>query len=168
MSSTGTKPSHFYQRAEFYISVGAVAISLVSLYLSYVSSPLSDVLRPQITYRTVQAIAEPTDGKPKQLRIACEILNPTRNPAEEVVVSIQTDIRNKPQVDVLGGLEYSVLKSDGYQTSVKFPFVPPKSGAVIRLFADLEDDEPLTQLSGDLFLHFTQVTHRHGVGVRER
>jgi len=161
------KTPHFYERIEFYISVGAFIISIVSLYFAYLSSPLSDISRPQITYRTFQTVGEVSRDGTKEIRIACELLNPTKNPAEDVVVSIQTDIKNTPKIDILGGLEYQVLKNDGKSTAIKFPIVPPQSGSVVRFFGVLDPGDPLSKMSGELFLHFTKVHHKHGPGERE-
>jgi hypothetical protein len=160
--------SHFYQRAEFYISFGAFLISVVALYFSYLSSPLSDISRAKIYYSTVQGIAHVSPAAAKELRLACEITNPTKNPAEDVTVAFQTDIKNVPRVEVLGGLEYQVLKNDGGSTTIKLPLVPPRSGAVVRLFAKLDPKDPVWTMSGDLYLVFTTVQHKHGRGIRER
>jgi hypothetical protein len=160
--------SHFYQRAEFYISFGAFLISVISLYFSYLSSPLSDISRAKIFFKTSQGIAQVSPEAAKELRLACEITNPTKNPAEDVIVAFQTDINNVPRVEVLGGLEYQVLKNDGGSTTIKLPLVPPHSSVVIRLFAKLEPKDPIWSISGDLSLYFIAVHHKHGQGIRER
>lgn len=154
---------HFYERAEFYIAVGALIVSLLSLWLSYLGSPFSSALRPNVNYSCVHIVAGGVGSEPeKNLRVACEVRNPTSNVAEDVIVSVTTGVKAAPKVEVSGGLEYQVLADTGETTIVKFPFLPPESGVGIRIFVKVTPDEALSPFLGEVFLKFVTVHHRGG------
>jgi hypothetical protein len=168
MNEVTDKP-HFYTRAEFYISVGAFIISLVSLYFTYLTSPLSDIGRAKLTYSTFGGLGKTRDGG-HEWRMACEIQNTSNNPAEDVIVTVpRPDSTAKSRLDVLGGLEYTMLNQDNDNVTVKFPHIPPRAGAVVRVFTPLTmsaDSPPPTGVTNN-FGFFTTVVHKHGVGVRQ-
>lgn len=157
MTKTNENKTHFYERGEFYIALGAFVISLISLYFSYLASPLSDVMRPLITYKTYSQIQD-AKGE-KFLMLGCEIQNPSNNPAEDVVVSLPLPATS--EVKVFGGLEYSVIKTSEHLTSVKFPLVPPHSQVSVTATASAEIAPGLVK---DV-LRFIEVQHKHGQGI---
>ena len=170
MNQATDKP-HFYTRAEFYISAGAFIISLFSLYFTYLASPLSDIGRAKLTYTTFDGLAQKGDGG-YEWRMACEIQNTSNNPAEDVVATLSRPSSTSnaaARLEVLGGLEYSTLNLDAGNVTVKFPHIPPRSGAVVRVFIPLTvsaDNPPPTGMTNNA-IFFTTVVHKHGVGVRQ-
>lgn len=169
MNQVNDKP-HFYTRAEFYISAGAFIISVVSLYFTYLTSPLSDIGRAKLTYSTFAGLGKIRDGG-YEWRMACEIQNSSNNPAEDVIVTVPRppDAAAKSRLHVLGGLEYTMLNQDSDNVTVKFPHIPPRAGAVVQVFTTMTvsaDSPPPTGLINN-FAFFTTVAHKHGVGVRQ-
>ena len=167
--SQATEKPHFYTHVEFYISTGAFIISLISVYFTYLGSPLSEAGRPKLTYATFAALANaPNNGH--EWRTACEIQNTSNNPADDVIVTVPIpESPTKSKLDILGGLEFSVLEQSTKTVTVKFPHFPPRAGAVVRVFTPFAisaDGAPPPDFTALVF--FTTVVHKHGIGIRHQ
>jgi hypothetical protein len=152
--------------------MGAFGISLVSLWFSFLNSPLSDVGKPQIQFSSIASHNDALAQSPTASMVG-SIENLSRNPAEHLVVSIATLAADEepepPKVIVQSGIEYSIISQDKNFTVLKFETFPAYYSYVIvvnsyRIKALKAENDPLQII--DYLPGNTSVSHKYGYGAR--
>ena len=157
----------FYKKVEFYISITALLLSGLSLYLSFLNSPLSSFKQPHVEYEsTTTLVTMPKESAGVTLMIG-SLKNTSNAPAEEVIVNIATLTEGKPEEIMIEGIEYSIVKESDTSTTIKFPIIPPKYRVLIFT---LSSPKPLVtalkNTSGEERLPcISSVIYKNGVGI---
>jgi hypothetical protein len=167
--SESLKEEHkpFYKKVEFYISIIALLLSILSLYFSFLNSPLSSFTRPHIEYEsTTTLVTMPKESAGVTLMVG-SLKNDSNAPAEEVIVNIATLTEGKPEEIMIEGIEYSIVKKSDTSTTIKFPNIPPKYRVLIFI---LSSPKPimtaLKNTSGEERLPcISSVIYKNGVGI---
>ena len=144
-------------------------MSAISLWISFLGSPLSEAGKPKIYYNFVSSRDTPKNGKPTAAMHGI-IHNRSANPAEHVIVTICTFASDEepdpPSIVVDSGIEYSVLRRDKNFTTLKFELFPAHYMCILSV--NRYQVQPPWEPPAPEFPRITSVSHKHGYGIMDR
>lgn len=155
----------FYKNIEFYFSVGALIISGISLYVSFLSSPLSDISKPKVIFSSAILFDKSSKDSVISTKMVGMVNNDSNNSAENVIITILNVSRDTPILLIPDGIEYSIIKNTSFTSIVKLPFLPPHYMFSLILEAKMDSLWIKKNPSPNTLPGISSVVYKNGIGL---
>jgi hypothetical protein len=158
------KQGHFYNSTTFYFSVISLIVSIGSIIILFLSSPLSNSMRSKIEYAYYttnfsSSIGNNTINNGLMLGF---IKNDSKYSAEDLIVNVEIFSDKPANITVQFDYEYSIDNTSTSFAKIKFPYFPPKGSCLISVGSILP---PISLPKGTVLPYIESVYSRDGYGT---
>jgi hypothetical protein len=128
----------FYKTSSFYISLIALIFSVISLLISYFSSPISDYTKPEIVFWSGAYVGKKINELTTEVGMEGAIINKSDFGAENVIVKISTPIDESSRF-VSSGLPFNLISHNKVSIVIQYPLFPPHHEQGITVWSTTEN-----------------------------
>lgn len=157
--------SPFYRQVSFWLASLALLASSLALFVSYSSSPLSDIGRPIISYTSDSRIIRWPDRRNVGLLMTGYLVNETSKPATNVVATVFSIPSHQPKINIIvqSGVEYQILEHTDHVVTIKFPQFPPRFSCILIVDSQFDDPASLPHIQESELIQIVAAHHEAGI-----